>query len=91
MKRGDAGGRRRDDDDDDAADDDGLEAAVGASSRASRGLVGREGAHDDGRGTVNAEAPPVRRRAAATLVMAHFMVWTIVVEVERCAVAVSGG
>jgi hypothetical protein len=85
MKRDDAGGRRRYDDDDDAADDDGLAAAVGASSRVSRVLVGREGAHDDGRGTVNAEAPPVRRRAAATLVMAHFMVWT-----GRVAVEVSG-
>ena len=77
MKRDDAGGRRRYDDDDDSADDDGLAAAVGASSRASRVLVGREGAHDDGRGTVNAEAPPVRRRAAATLVMPHFMVWSL--------------
>ena len=76
MKRDDAGDRRRYDDDDEAADDDGLAAAVGASSRASRVLIGREGAHDDGRGAVNAEAPPVRRRAAATLVMAHFMVWT---------------
>jgi hypothetical protein len=86
MKRDEAGDRRRDDDDDDddAADDDGLAAAGGALSRASRGLVSREGEHDDGRGTVNAEAPPVRRRAAATLVMPHFMVWT---RCCRCAVS----
>jgi hypothetical protein len=69
MKRDEAGWRRR--------DDDGLAAAGWASLRASRGLVGREGAHDDGRGTVKAVAPPDRRRAAATLVMPHFMVWTV--------------
>jgi hypothetical protein len=73
MKRDEAGGRRRDDDNN-AADDDSRAAAGGASSKDSRGLVGREGTHDDGRGTVNAEAPPVRRRPAATLVMPHFMV-----------------